>query len=298
MAKNFNRKRNVRNDYNAAVFQLESKYYNLYRGQFKWTGLNYRQEKFIMDKFWEDGTIAAFKIKNLDELGFAPWTRTSWDMYGMTETVNLINLFSAKGIPTGNLTVDKDVVLGYLQSNQKGLHSTVRWYIERIAQVETVIAINLEMQKMPYLIPVSKDNQKHCEDIIDRILNGELVIFTEDDDASQYKCVETQAPYIIDKLCNYKKELEGELKTVLTINNSAVAKIEQVQLAEANSNNDEIMDTQTDYLNELQAFCKRIKETFNIDISVESTSEDIEVQGQVHERINQPGPKEGEDNND
>lgn len=28
-----------------------------------------------MKELWAKGTVAAFKIKNIDEIGFAPWAR-------------------------------------------------------------------------------------------------------------------------------------------------------------------------------------------------------------------------------
>lgn len=60
--------------YNKTCHMYRNKYFNLYRAGFKWTGLDYRQEDYIMKKFYDSGTVAAFKIKGIDELGFAPWT--------------------------------------------------------------------------------------------------------------------------------------------------------------------------------------------------------------------------------
>jgi len=74
-----------------------------------------------MRKFWKDGTVAAFKIKNLDEIGFASWGRSSVDMYGETETVFLVNQYSSPLVPSTVQTVDKDVVIGWIQSNRKPL---------------------------------------------------------------------------------------------------------------------------------------------------------------------------------
>lgn len=123
-------------EYGKIVNMYRNKYYNLYRANFKWTGLDYRQEEYIMKEFYGKGTVAAFKIKNIDELGFAPWTMNTWDMYGLPETVTLLNVYGSPLIPSKPMTVDKNVCLGYIQRNKKPLSMIADWYIERIAQVE------------------------------------------------------------------------------------------------------------------------------------------------------------------
>lgn len=62
--------KNVNDVYNQTVNMLRNKYYALYRSNFKWNNIDYRQEDFIMRKFWADGTVCAFKIPNIDEIGF------------------------------------------------------------------------------------------------------------------------------------------------------------------------------------------------------------------------------------
>ena len=58
--------------YNDCVRSLNNKYYNLFRRQIKVNGLDYRQEDYLMRKLYKKGTIAAFKIKGIDdEIGFA-----------------------------------------------------------------------------------------------------------------------------------------------------------------------------------------------------------------------------------
>lgn len=287
---------NQNEEYTKIVQAYRNKYFNLYRAQFKWTGLTYRQEDYIMRKFYGSGTVAAFKIKGIDELGFAPWTLQTWDMYDLPETVSLINEHNSPLVPSRDLIVDKECVIGYIQRNKKSIQSIVNWYIDRIAQVEMVIITNLQLHKMPYLIPVDEEDSEKIEDIVTKILNNELVLFAKGVDPNLFRAVATGAPYIIDKLCEYKQTLENDLNTYLGIDNAgSVQKAEQVNMDELNANNDEINDSENNFLDSLQEFCKGIKETFNIDISVEPTSKPVNSIGEVHEG-NTPGPKGDEDN--
>ena len=183
---------NNQDDYAKACHNLRNKYFNLYRSNYEWTGLDYRQEEYVMKELWAKGTVAAFKIKNIDEIGFAPWARITWDMYGLPETVSLINTYGSPLVPRDPQIVDKDVVLGYLQSNKKPLAEIVEWYVERIAQAEMVINTNLQLQKMPFLIPVEDEQEaKKVQDIIDRILDNEIVITATGIDPTIFKAVQT-----------------------------------------------------------------------------------------------------------
>lgn len=215
-------------------------------------------------------------------------------MYGETETVTLVNQYGSPLVPSNTQVVDKDVVIGWIQSNRKPLRMIVDWYIERIAQVDMVINTNLNLHKMPFIIPLDKGDKEaknQLNDVVDRILNNELVLFVEGVDPSLFKTVATGAPYIIDKLANYRKDLENDLKTVIGINNPGVTKIEQLQLSEVNANNAEVNSHDSDYKYQLDKFCERIKETLGYDISVETVREPVQNDGIEKEYEEAPGPK-------
>lgn len=282
--------------YAQTCHMLRNKYYNLFRSNYKWKGLDYRQENFIMNKFWADGTVSAFKIKNIDELGFASYARTSWDMYGETETVTLVNQWGSPLIPSAVQTVDKDVVIGWIQSNRKPLKLVVDWYVERIAQVEMVINTNLQIHKMPFIIPIDDEKEGNkIKDAVSRILNNEIVLFVQGVDPTLFKAVATAAPYIIDKLRDYEKDLENDLKTYLGVNNPGETKTEQLQLSEVNANNEEINSHDSDYEECLNSFCERIQEVLGITISVETVREPAEQMGVEKEYTDKPGPDGGEE---
>lgn len=279
-------------EYKLAVHMLENKYYNLFRSNFE-TSLNYREEAYVMKRFWDAGRIAAFKIKHTDKLGFCEWSKVNHDMYGEDETATLINKYGSPLVPSGIQVIDKDIVVGYIQSNRKPISMIVDWYIERIAQVEMIINTNLQLQKMPFLIPVTEGKElKKLEDVVDRILNNEIVIGLEGIEPSVFKSIATNVPYVIDKLQNYKKDLENDLLTYLGVNNNGSNKIEQLQLAEVNSNNEEINLSDDNFNTNLEQFCKRVKEVLGVDMYIRVKSPDAMNDGQVHENEEKSGPKE------
>ena len=292
MSKNKRTKETGELSYGEVVHTLTNKYYNIYRSNFRTKGLNYREEQYVMNRFWESGTVAVFNIKHTDNLGYTQWTMNTWDMYGEPETVTLINKYGSPLVPSGIQTVDKDVVIGYIQSNRKPIKMIVDWYVRRIAQVEMVINTNLQLQKMPFIIPVADGNERaKLEDLVERILNNEIVIAVEGIEPNIFKSIATNVPYVIDKLQNYEKDLVNDLLTYLGVNNNGSNKIEQLQLAEVNSNNEEINLSDDNFNTNLEQFCNRVKTVLNKDILIYIASPDAEADGQVHNNEEKPGPK-------
>lgn len=137
-------KRRITRQYEAEYVQRRmrtmyfNKYYNMFMNMFEWKGLTTEEQVYVMKKLWSYGTIAAFKIKNLDILGFAPYAGFSWNMYDFPEEVTLINERGVPFIPSTPQIVDKDVVLGWAQFNQKPVQEIVEYYIDRIDRKSVV----------------------------------------------------------------------------------------------------------------------------------------------------------------
>lgn len=295
----------TRNRYISEAFQdtvrhLNNKYYNLFRHQIKVSGLDYRQEDYLMRKLYKKGTIAAYRIKGLDdEIGFASWVMNTHDMYDMPETVSLINEYSSPLVPNTTLVVDENVVLGWISyshsSDSYSMKQGADYYIKRIAQVEVVLNNNIEMHKMPFLLAGDDADRAKIEDIVDRILDGELVIFADGVDPNIFKSIATGQPYLLDKLKEYEVGLVNELKTELGIDNQgSVLKREQVNLDDTNANNAEINDNIDLMVDRLNDFASRVKETLGYDIHFERRSKPVEAISETHTG-NKPGPKEGDE---
>lgn len=279
-----------------ALQRNRNKYFNLFLNNFEWTGLDYRQIKFIMTKLWDSGRIAAFKVPLLNEVAFAPVENINkWDMYHQPEQISLYVVENNPLTPRGLQVVDKDVVIGYINpDHQSNISSVVEWYIMRISQAECVINTNLQLQKMPFLIPVDDEEEaKKLTGIVNEILNNKIVITATGVDANTFKAVQTNGNYIIDKLVNYKKGLENELKTILGIDNQGQEKAESLRFDEVNANNAEINSYNGMYESELKAFCERINEVFGVTITVKCKQERMEPEGEYHEMTEKSGPEEG-----
>ena len=238
-----------------------------------------------MRKFWSDGQIAAKPIKNTDLMVYAPWTLTTFDCYDLPETITLVNVHNAPFIPYEPQVVGKDVVIGWCQPNHKSIATIVDYYVSRMVQVDLVINTNLQLQKMPFLIGVNEIDKDKMEDIVQRIINNEVVIFANLEDLQKVQTLATQTPYIVDKLNDYKRSLEQELMTFLGVDNNGSNSLEQthVSVDAVNANNDVINDYGNAIESEINKWLADVNRVFGRNISIKAMSKPVDT---VHEATN------------
>lgn len=243
--------------------------------KFKWTGLDEenkeQQENYIMRKAWSDGLIAVRPIENTDMLAFTTWTTFEWNMYDFPEKVNLVNLrgVSSKIIPATPQVVNKDVVIGWFQPNHKPIKDVVQYYVDRMTQVEMIINTNLTLQNLPFLIGVTEDDKKKMQDVVDRILNNEVVVFADMESLAKIQTLSTSTPYIIDRLRTYLIELEEELLTYLGIDNKGGLDKTHLTIDTVNANNDLINQFDESIISEINKWTAQVERVFGRKISIE-----------------------------
>lgn len=294
MAKKFYFKnRNPKNIEDKIKYIYLNKYYNLYMNSIDWEGLTSEERDYVMRRFWAEGTCAAFKIHGTEAwdgsggiVGFAPWATQTWNMYDFPETVLLINQRGVPFIPSTVQIVNKDVALGWFQRNHKPVREIIEYYIDRMVQVDMVINTNLELQKMPYLIGVTPEDKDRIKDVVDRILNNELVVFTDLQDLSQLQNIATHSEYIADKLHEYRVSLENELLTFLGIDNIGQEKKERLLVDEVNASNDLINDYSDGFIDTLKEWTEEIKVLFGKEIKAKPSSKPV---SSINEGANKKG---------
>lgn len=273
-----------------------NRYYNMFMKFFNITDLEPEQIDYVMRKFWDTGTNACFPIKKTGEVGFAQYTINRYNMYDFPEEIILINKWNMPFFPKGNLTVNQEAVLGWINPNHKPIREVVELYSERMAQVDMVINTNLQLHKMPFLVKVTPENVEKAKDIIDRILNNEIAVFADFDDVNLIDALATHADYVIDKLYAYKSQLEGELLTILGMDNPLTDPTLQSMTVDAeNANNAQINQSQETMLSCLKDFFDKINELFGRSITVELRVQPVES---VHEDPNASGSGVYEDKED
>ena len=278
----------------------ESKYFGLFLNAYKFTNLSKNQSRYLLKKMWKNGTVCAFILdgsrqeptmkealtntsKNTVSVGFeedkgllifCPYAVMQWNIEDEPSVVSYVNTRGATFIPKEPKIVNKDCVIGWAHTSHMPVMSLVRYYIDRIVDVENTINTNLFVHKLPRLIICSPQDRARVRDIVEAIERGENKIFLDVDDWQAVKNVleSGQSSYIIDKLYLYKQNLENELLSFLGINNIQIEKKERLITDEAESNNQLINDSSDCFLDSLKAFCEEISKVLDYEITVEANS--------------------------
>lgn len=249
-----------------------NKYFNLYMSSYEVTGncLTKQSRYYLLKKLYFNGTIAAWRIPHTDLIGFAPYSVQSWDMYDSPATISLINERNVSNlvIPDKPLIVDRDAVIGWYQRNHQPLYRVVRQYAEQLADVQMVINTNLQLHKMPWVVITDdEETAKRIKDCVRRIVNNDLAVYLNAADKNALSSLNTVTPYIIDKLYQYKVELENELKTYLGLDNSGnFEKKERMLVDEVNSQRATIDDSADNFTDELDELSDSIKQILQLDV--------------------------------
>lgn len=266
------------------VSNYKNKYYNVWMSKFKWSGLDEecaeQQENFIMRKLWSEGTVALRNIENTDMMAAASYATNQYNIFDFPEVITLVKNRDAsdKIIPKDPQVVNKDVAIIYCLPSHEPIEKIVDFYCSRMAQVELVINNNLKLHSNPFLISCTEENKQQMEDIVNRILNNELVVFCSQKDITNLQALLLNAPYLIDKLKAYQVSLENELLTILGIDNSGTqAKKAQMLVDEVNANNDIINDFGASIEDELKQYLERANKVLNRNISIEAKSKPVDT---------------------
>lgn len=110
----------------------------------------------------------------------------------------------------------------------------------RLYNAERTCDVNLNAQRTPLLLAVDEKQRLMMENLYNQYNGNQPFIFGDKNQINEtsIKAINTLAPYVVDKISDYKKEIWNEALTYLGINNIAVKKKERLTENETNENNE------------------------------------------------------------
>lgn len=276
----------------------ENKYFGLFLNRRHFPALTKNQERFLLKSFWQNGCICAFILEGTKQepslkqmlsnsskdtlilenenanglLCLVPFAVAKHDITDAPSVVSYVNKKGATFIPRGLKIVNKDCVIGWAHSSHAPIRSLVMYYIDRIVDVEKTIDMNLFVHKLPRLVVCSPEDKARVEDLMEKIERGEKKLFLDANDVQAIKNVldsGSNTSYIIDKLFQYKQNLENELYTFLGIDNNPIEKAERLITDEVNSNNHLIAECGACFDDSIDAFCEEVYQVLGFPLKQE-----------------------------
>lgn len=254
-----------------------NKYYNIFMNRFKLPTLDYQQQAYILRRLWDTGRIAGFVIKETAGLEESPYgtavfcdfAPVEYNIYDFPVKATLINKRGVKFIPTSLQEIDKDIVIGFIQRNEKSVKEFVDLLVDKLVECEMSIYQNLKACKTPLLITASPEDEAVLKEISDFIDESKPVIFIPSEYADKIKVLNNNSNYMIDKLYNYRQALENELREFLGLENLGFAEKKEHLLNSEIEQNDQVTETSGNtFYDCLVEFGERFEDVFGYPLPV------------------------------
>lgn len=143
--------------------------------------------------------------------------------------------------------------------------ATIELFAKRLAEAQRTIDINLAAQRTPCLVLTDKNQEFTLRQMYAQYEGNSPVIYANKDQLNPeaIKTIDTQAPYVIDKLMGYKREIWNEFLSFIGVSNLS-EKRERLVTAETDSNNELVNLNMQSYLVPRQKACEEFNKLFNL----------------------------------
>ena len=142
--------------------------------------------------------------------------------------------------------------------------ATMELFAYRLYEAEMSAFTNIKAQKTPILLLADDTQKLTLKNLYEKYDGNQPFIFGDKKQLAKdtLQAIRTDAPFVADKIMQYKKEIWNEALTYLGINNIIVDKKERLITDEANSNNELINLNLESYLAPRKEACKQFNEKF------------------------------------
>lgn len=143
--------------------------------------------------------------------------------------------------------------------------ATIELFAKRLAEAQRTIDINLAAQRTPNLVLTDKNQEFTLRQMYAQYEGNSPVIYANKDQLNPeaIKTLDTQAPYVIDKLMGYKREIWNEFLSFIGVSNLS-EKRERLVTAETDSNNELVNLNMQSYLVPRQKACEEFNKFFGL----------------------------------
>lgn len=255
--------------------------------RFKWTLPKSMNEIWLEKSLYEFGMASFLKDKKYGLINTKCCSSGDLNIYGLPTRLNCYSFEyqSIRKLYTG-LEGKTEAQIEYLENSEAILvpnnwdfiptESTLLLYAYRLYQADRTCDVNIGAMRTPVLILVPENQKLAMENLYVQYEGNRPVIFGDKDSLSpdSIRSIKTDAPFISDKIMDYKKKIWNEALTFLGINNIQEDKKERLITDEANQNNEVINLNLQSYLEPRQEACRQFNEKFRLT----GTDKEIKVQ--------------------
>lgn len=244
---------------------------------FEWINLPKSMNAQWLEKcLYYNGMATLLKDKNYGFINTNCCSNGKLNIYGLPTNLNCYsfeyqtNRKLYTGLMTGLTEAQKEAREFYecilVQNNwdRTPTAGSMELFALRLYEAERTADVNIKSQKTPVMVLVDEEQRLLMENLYSQYDGNRPFIFGDKKQLGSdvLRAIKTDAPFIADKIMDYKKEIWNEALTFLGINNIMVDKKERLITDEANSNNELINLNLQSYLAPRQEACRQFNEKF------------------------------------
>ena len=222
--------------------------------------------RFLELTLFSKGYAVFFKDKDLDDfVALTCMITGKWDIY---RTPIDRRAYATNGY---NKALDNtDSVLIYNNYLRMPSMKEIELFAERLYKLDRTIDVNINAQKTPVVISCTEAQRLTMKQLYMQWSGFEPFIFGDTNlDLNNIKVLNTNAPYVADKIQELKTQIWNEAMTYLGISNVNTTKKERLITDEVTRELGSTVASKYTRLNARKDACKKINEMFNLNIDVE-----------------------------
>lgn len=152
----------------------------------------------------------------------------------------------------------------------------MRLYATRLSQLDRAIDVNISAQKTPLVICASEQQRLSMLQLYKKYEGNEPFIFGNKNlNLEDVKVLNTQAPYVADKLHRLKCNIYNDCLSSLGVTNAAVNKAERVNAAEISAGMGGTFAVRNSLMNAREQAVEKINKMFSHNINVEWNNDNV-----------------------
>ena len=248
---------------NATFMQYYNRLTELSISMFEWKNLPPTIDPRFMElTLFADGQAVFFKDEVLGYLCLQNILGGEFDVYRVPIKRRA---YAVNGYQK-DLNRDDSVIIfnNYLHTNSM---LDVRMFAKRLYNIDRAIDVNANAQKTPILIHCDETQRLTMLNVYKQYQGNEPVIFGDKNlNTNGVKVLQTNAPYVCDKLYQLKTQIWNEALTYLGISNINVQKKERLITDEVTRNQGGTIASRYSRLESRREACKKINDMFGLNI--------------------------------
>lgn len=232
---------------------------------FEWLNLPEEiQPRFIERALFYNGSAVFAKTEKYGYIVLPACMTGDLNLYYEPQKWNVIGKSFVEGF------TDKDSVL--IRNNMfcTPSYDDVMWYAQKISDIERTIDVNINLHKIPWLFKGNNRNMLSLKNIFKQVEQHEPAIYVDESmDPKAFNVFQTNQPYIVDKLEDYKKLKTAEFFEMWGYPTTQTEKNERLTMTESEVkvefSDSGYVGTMYEYRKEA---CKAINDMFGLNIDV------------------------------